>query len=126
MVPVLFQNSLKRYEEDTVANLDHIVDVEPMKISSPSTDAEVALALRVLEGCCLLHRESTIFAHQHKAIEVFTWASFVHCHFLFLLMVNMLQPLFCLILYLFTTFILHDRQKLKLSDVWIVITLHHL
>lgn len=70
VVPVLFQNSLKQYEEDTVANLDHIFGVEPMKISSPSTDAEVALALRVLEGCCLLHRESTIFAHQHKAIEI--------------------------------------------------------
>lgn len=81
VVPVLFQNSLKQYEEDTVANLDHIFGVEPMKISSPSTDAEVALALRVLEGCCLLHRESTIFAHQHKAIEVCISTSFVHYYF---------------------------------------------
>ncbi|TYJ22282.1 hypothetical protein E1A91_A08G114800v1 [Gossypium mustelinum] len=31
---------------------------------------EVALALRVLEGCCLLHPESTRLAHQHKAIPV--------------------------------------------------------
>lgn len=70
VVPVLFQNSLKKSEDDVVANLDHILSVEPLKITSPSTDAEVALALRVLEGCCLLHRESTVFAHQHKAIQV--------------------------------------------------------
>lgn len=41
-----------------------------MKIITPSSDSEVALALRVLEGCCLLHRESTVLAHQHKAIQV--------------------------------------------------------
>ncbi|XP_057950825.1 uncharacterized protein LOC131145648 [Malania oleifera] len=70
VIPVLFQNSLKQSEDDKVANLDHIFSVEPMKITSPSTDAEVALALRVLEGCCLLHKESTVFAHQHKAIQV--------------------------------------------------------
>lgn len=70
MVPILFQHSLKDYEEDTVANLDHIFGVQPMKITSPSTDAEVSLALRVLEGCCLLHRESTVLAHQYKAIKV--------------------------------------------------------
>ncbi|KAF3432782.1 hypothetical protein FNV43_RR23884 [Rhamnella rubrinervis] len=70
VVPILFQHSLKDYEEDTVANLDHIFGVQPMKITSPSTDAEVSLALRVLEGCCLLHRESTVLAHQYKAIQV--------------------------------------------------------
>ncbi|XP_057798775.1 uncharacterized protein LOC131014721 [Salvia miltiorrhiza] len=70
VVPVLFQHSLKDVEDQSVTNLDHIFSVEPMKISSPATDAEVAVALRVLEGCCLLHRESTILAHQHKAITV--------------------------------------------------------
>lgn len=72
MVPVLFEHSLKdtETEDHRVGSLDHIFSVEPMKIRSPSTDAEVALALRVLEGCCLLHPESTIFAHQHKAIPV--------------------------------------------------------
>ncbi|KAK4749734.1 hypothetical protein SAY87_027183 [Trapa incisa] len=70
VVPVLFRHSLKDSEEDSVASLDHIFSVEPMKINSPSTDAEVALALRVLEGCCLLHRESTILAHRQKAIPV--------------------------------------------------------
>ncbi|CAL5367684.1 unnamed protein product [Camellia sinensis] len=70
VVPVLFQHSLKELEEQKVANLDHIFGTEPIKIVTPSTDSEVALALRVLEGCCLLHRESTVLAHQHKAIPV--------------------------------------------------------
>ena len=71
MVPVLFQNSLKEGEEEqNVESLSHVFGVEPMTITSPSTDAEIALALRVLEGCCLLHRESTVFAHQYKAIQV--------------------------------------------------------
>ncbi|XP_021763622.1 uncharacterized protein LOC110728251 [Chenopodium quinoa] len=70
VVPVLFQHSLKDSEEDKVTSLDHIFTVEPMKLTNPSTDTEVALALRVLEGCCLIHRQSTILAHQHKAIPV--------------------------------------------------------
>ncbi|XP_052211109.1 uncharacterized protein LOC127813961 isoform X2 [Diospyros lotus] len=70
VVPVLFQHSLKELEEQRVANLNHIFGTQPMKIITPSSDSEVALALRVLEGCCLLHRESTVLAHQHKAIQV--------------------------------------------------------
>ncbi|XP_041014654.1 uncharacterized protein LOC121257618 [Juglans microcarpa x Juglans regia] len=70
VVPALFQHSLKEPQDEIVANLDHLFGVEPLKITSPSTDAEVALALRVLEGCCLLHRESTALAHHHKAIQV--------------------------------------------------------
>ncbi|CAK9151572.1 unnamed protein product [Ilex paraguariensis] len=70
VIPVLFEHSLKESEDQRVADLNHIFTVEPLKITSPSTDSEVALALRVLEGCCLLHRESTILAHQHKAIPV--------------------------------------------------------
>lgn len=70
VVPALFQHSLKEPQDERVANLDHLFGVEPLKITSPSTDAEVALALRVLEGCCLLHRESTALAHHHKAIQV--------------------------------------------------------
>ncbi|KAF5442691.1 hypothetical protein F2P56_035322 [Juglans regia] len=70
VVPALFQHSLKEPQDVRVANLDHLFGVEPLKITSPSTDAEVALALRVLEGCCLLHRESTALAHHHKAIQV--------------------------------------------------------
>ncbi|KAF5192100.1 binding protein [Thalictrum thalictroides] len=70
VVPILFQNSLRPLINDSVPNLDSIFTVEPSKITSPSTDTEVALALRVLEGCCLLHRESTAIAHKFKAIEV--------------------------------------------------------
>ncbi|KAL2558752.1 hypothetical protein Fot_03499 [Forsythia ovata] len=70
VVPVLFEHSLKEIEDHTVTSLNHIFTVEPMKITSPSSDAEVAIALRVLEGCCLLHPESTVLANQHKAIPV--------------------------------------------------------
>lgn len=70
VVPVLFRHSLKEAEDDRVASLDHIFSVEPMKITSPSTDAEVAVALRVLEGCCLLHPQSTVLAHKHGAVRV--------------------------------------------------------
>lgn len=71
VVPVLFQHSLKELEEQSVANLDHIFGTEAIRIVTPSTDSEVALALRVLEGCCLLHTESTLLAHEHKAIQVY-------------------------------------------------------
>ncbi|GLU12057.1 hypothetical protein SLE2022_287660 [Rubroshorea leprosula] len=70
VVPVLFQHSLKETEDERVTSLDHIFSVEPMKITSPSSDAEVALALRVLEGCCLLHPESSRLANKFKAIQV--------------------------------------------------------
>lgn len=53
-----------------MTSLDHIFSVEPMKITSPSTDAEVAVAFRVLEGCCLLHPQSTVIAHKHGAVQV--------------------------------------------------------
>ncbi|OAY60904.1 uncharacterized protein LOC110599593 isoform X2 [Manihot esculenta] len=67
---VLFRHSLKDSEDDKVESLNHIFGVEPLNITGPSTGAEVALALRVLEGCCLLHSESTVLAHKYKAIEV--------------------------------------------------------
>ncbi|KAF9616436.1 hypothetical protein IFM89_029690 [Coptis chinensis] len=74
VVPVLFQNSLRQSKEEeesvVVSNLNHIFTVEPLKITSPTSATEVALALRVLEGCCLLHSESTELAHKFKAIEV--------------------------------------------------------
>ncbi|RXI08102.1 hypothetical protein DVH24_014668 [Malus domestica] len=70
VVPVLFRHSLNDSDDEIVRNLDHIFGVEPLKITSPSTDSEVSLALRVLEGCCLLHPDSAVLAHQHKAIQV--------------------------------------------------------
>lgn len=74
VVPVLFQHSLKEtgndYNYSKVGDMSHIFGVEPMKLTSPSTDDEIALALRVLEGCCLLHPHSTTLAHQHNAVQV--------------------------------------------------------
>jgi hypothetical protein len=58
------------YCDNEIGDLSRILGVEPMKLTSPSTDAEVALALRVLEGCCLLHPQNTALAHQHNAIQV--------------------------------------------------------
>ncbi|CAK8577000.1 unnamed protein product [Lathyrus sativus] len=52
VVPVLFQHSLKETSNDHNYN------------------DEIALALRVLEGCCLLHPHSTTLAHQHNAVQV--------------------------------------------------------
>ncbi|KAG6517877.1 hypothetical protein ZIOFF_021276 [Zingiber officinale] len=70
VVPVLFQNSLQQSKDNPVVILDHIFGVEPLKIVSPATESEIAIALRVLEGCCLLHSSSAALAHKHKAIEV--------------------------------------------------------
>ncbi|KAK9147222.1 hypothetical protein Scep_005979 [Stephania cephalantha] len=72
VVPVLFQNSLRQAprDDESVPNLDHLFSVEPVKITSPSTDTEVALALRVLEGCCLLHRDSAALAFKCNAVQV--------------------------------------------------------
>ncbi|AES89646.1 putative Cell division protein Cdc14 [Medicago truncatula] len=74
VLPVLFQHSLKEtgndYNYSRVGDMSHIFGVEPMKLTSPSTDDEIALALRVLEGCCLLHPHSTTLAHQHNAVQV--------------------------------------------------------
>ncbi|RCV19974.1 hypothetical protein SETIT_4G018700v2 [Setaria italica] len=70
VIPVLFQNSLHQPKEDPVVTLDHIVGTEPMRITSPPTDSEIALALRVLEGCCLLYSRCTALAHKYKAVKV--------------------------------------------------------
>ncbi|EER89112.1 uncharacterized protein LOC8068375 [Sorghum bicolor] len=70
VIPVLFQNSLHQPKQDPVVTLDHIFGTEPMKITSPPTDSEIALALRVLEGCCLLYSRCTALAHKYKAVKV--------------------------------------------------------
>lgn len=70
VIPVLFQNTLRQSRDNPVVTLDHIFGVEPMKIIGPAKDSEVALALRVLEGCCLLHSGSASLAHKHRAIKV--------------------------------------------------------
>ncbi|RXI08099.1 hypothetical protein DVH24_021733 [Malus domestica] len=69
VVPILFRHSLKDSDDEIVRNLDHIFGVEPLKVTSSSTDSGVSLALGVLEGCCLLHPDSAVLGHQHKAIQ---------------------------------------------------------
>ncbi|XXG39693.1 hypothetical protein AAC387_Pa01g0587 [Persea americana] len=73
VVPVIFQNTLRQSKRDPVLNLDCIFRVEPMQITSPTIDSDVTLALRVLEGCCLLNKESNALAHQQKAINVYNF-----------------------------------------------------
>ncbi|CAN4089517.1 unnamed protein product [Withania somnifera] len=68
VVPVLFKHSLRDMEDHQVTS---IFTVELMEITSPSTDSEVALALRVLEGGCLIYCESNVLARQYKAIPDF-------------------------------------------------------
>lgn len=70
VIPVLFQNTLHPRKENPDVTLNHIFGVEPVKITSPPTDSEVALALRVLEGCCLLHSGSAALAYKYKAVKV--------------------------------------------------------
>ncbi|KAH9317123.1 hypothetical protein KI387_018892 [Taxus chinensis] len=69
VVPVLFAHSLAPSEICSIRALDNNSDDEPTKITSPPTDDEVALALHVLEGCCLLDRGSRTLAHQHMAVK---------------------------------------------------------
>jgi len=70
VVPVLFQHTLKQNVEEPIFDIDHILGVEPKKICSPATEKEVAIGLRVLQGCCLLHEESKFFANQYSAVKV--------------------------------------------------------
>uniref|UniRef100_A0A7N0RDA2 Impaired sucrose induction 1-like protein n=1 Tax=Kalanchoe fedtschenkoi TaxID=63787 RepID=A0A7N0RDA2_KALFE len=70
VIPVLFQHSLREADEEASFDWENIFTVVPVKITSPSTDPEVALALRVLEGCCLLHKDSTLLAHKCMAVQV--------------------------------------------------------
>jgi len=82
VVPVLFGYTLaprKRLAKNlsirSGAEADSAVESSP-------TSAEVALALRVLEGCCLLYSGCRAHASQHAAVSVFS--SFSALHFLFL------------------------------------------
>ncbi|KAI3961455.1 hypothetical protein MKX01_001191 [Papaver californicum] len=45
VVPVLFQNSFRQSKGEPIPNLDHIFSVEPMRITSPSTDTDTEIAL---------------------------------------------------------------------------------
>lgn len=69
VVPVLFEHSLAPARNPPVLPSDPLSLNEPVQVVSPPTDYEVALALRVLEGCCLLDKGSRVLAAQHMAIK---------------------------------------------------------
>lgn len=70
VVPVLFEHSLRRAKDDSVVTVGHVLGIEPVKLKNPATDSEVVLALRVLEGCCLLCRDCAAAAHRYNAVKV--------------------------------------------------------
>uniref|UniRef100_A0A0E0F008 Uncharacterized protein n=1 Tax=Oryza meridionalis TaxID=40149 RepID=A0A0E0F008_9ORYZ len=71
VVPVLFEHSLRRAQDDAVVTVGQVLGISPaVKLSNPATDSEVALALRVLEGCCLLCRNCAAAAHRYDAVKL--------------------------------------------------------
>ena len=70
VVPVLFEHILTPVRSHNTIPRVIVSYEEPLQIVSPPTDYEVVLALRVLEGCCLLHEGSRVVASQYKAIKV--------------------------------------------------------
>uniref|UniRef100_J3N466 Uncharacterized protein n=1 Tax=Oryza brachyantha TaxID=4533 RepID=J3N466_ORYBR len=71
VVPVLFEHSLRRVQDDGVVTVGQVLGLAPaVKLTNPATDSEVALALRVLEGCCLLCRDCAAAAHRYDAVKV--------------------------------------------------------
>ncbi|KAG8092312.1 hypothetical protein GUJ93_ZPchr0012g21967 [Zizania palustris] len=70
VVPVLFEHSLRRVQAESVVTVGQVLGIEPVKLKNPATDSEVALALRVLEGCCLLCQDCAAAAHRYNAVKV--------------------------------------------------------
>lgn len=74
VVPVLFEYTLAPKKHvaktpDALAVADVVTEME-----SPPSSVEVALALRVLEGCCLLYSACRTTASHHSAVSVRLWA----------------------------------------------------
>uniref|UniRef100_A0A0D9XLM5 Uncharacterized protein n=1 Tax=Leersia perrieri TaxID=77586 RepID=A0A0D9XLM5_9ORYZ len=72
VVSVVFEHSLRRAQEESVVTVGQVlgIEIEPVKLRNPATDSEVALALRVLEGCCLLCRDCAAAAHRLNAVKI--------------------------------------------------------
>ncbi|CAN6284195.1 unnamed protein product [Urochloa humidicola] len=72
VIPVLFEHSLRRPAGDAVVTVAQVLGMEPavVKIRSPATDSEAVLALRVLQGCCLLCSGCVAAAHRYDAVKV--------------------------------------------------------
>lgn len=72
VVPVLFDYALAPRKR-LVKNLNISAGAEAgLDVEISSTTAEVVLALRVLEGCCLLYSGCRTTASQHAAVSVLT------------------------------------------------------
>ncbi|KAL6905205.1 hypothetical protein ACP4OV_002806 [Aristida adscensionis] len=71
VVPVLFEHSLRKASGGggAVVTVGQVLGIEPAKLRNPATDSEVVLALRVLEGCCLLCPDCAAAAHRHDAVK---------------------------------------------------------
>ncbi|KAJ4803526.1 hypothetical protein LUZ62_016092 [Rhynchospora pubera] len=69
VVPVLFENSFRKMKDDSDVSEPELGG-EPIKLKRPATNSEVALALRVLEGCCLLCKDCADTAYRYDAIKV--------------------------------------------------------
>ncbi|KAL2607517.1 hypothetical protein R1flu_026090 [Riccia fluitans] len=59
VVPVLFEHTLATPRRDS----------DDQRIISPPSVSEIGLALRILEGCCLLDASSRLFASRHSACK---------------------------------------------------------
>ncbi|XP_062205750.1 uncharacterized protein LOC133907698 [Phragmites australis] len=70
VVPVLFEHSLRRANGDAVVTVGQVLGIEPARLRNPATDSEIVLALRVLEGCCLLCPDCAATAHRYNAVKV--------------------------------------------------------
>jgi hypothetical protein len=69
VVPVLFEHTLVPHKW-AVKNPDLSAADARTEVESPPSTSELTLALRVLEGCCLLDTASQTIASQYSAVSV--------------------------------------------------------
>lgn len=69
---MLFEHSLRKATGDVVVTVAQVLGIEPApaRLRNPATDSEVMLALRVLQGCCLLCPGCAAAAHRYNAVKV--------------------------------------------------------
>ncbi|WVZ57413.1 hypothetical protein U9M48_007800 [Paspalum notatum var. saurae] len=74
VVPVLFEHSLRKATagDTAVVTVAQVLGMQPAaaRLRNPATDSEVVLALRVLQGCCLLCPSCAVAAHRYSAVKV--------------------------------------------------------
>jgi hypothetical protein len=86
VIPVLFEHNLRKAAAtgagDAVLTVAQVLGMEPAaaRLRNPATDSEVVLALRVLEGCCLLCPACAAAAHRYNAVKVRTASRSVLLH----------------------------------------------